>query len=73
MEMQGIKRMRGGKAEGFREQQNINAKERQRRRNGGEEKLCLDERGENGMGRKERSEEEKETWKVTAAQTQKRE
>lgn len=27
MEMQGIKRMRGGKAEGFREQQNVNAKE----------------------------------------------
>lgn len=34
MEMQGIKRMRGSKAEGFREQQNVNAKERQRRRNG---------------------------------------
>lgn len=46
-------------------------KRQQRRNGGGEEKL--DERGENGMGRTERSEEEKETWKVTAAQTQKRE
>lgn len=44
---------------------------RQQWRNGGKEKL--DEREENGMGRTERSEEEKETWMVTAAQTQKRE
>lgn len=71
MEMQGIKRMRGSKAEGFREQQNVNAKERQRGKR--EVWMGLDEKGENGMGRRERSEEEKETCKVTVAQTQKRE
>lgn len=35
--------------------------------------MGLDEKGENGIGRRERSEEEKETCKVTVAQTQKRE
>lgn len=39
MEMQGIKRMRGSNAEGFREQQNVNAKERQQWRNGGEREV----------------------------------
>lgn len=35
--------------------------------------LGMDKREENKMGRTQRPEEEKETWKVTAAQTQKRE
>lgn len=36
--------------------------------------MGTDEREEEDrMGRRERSEEEKETWKVTAAQTQRRE
>lgn len=35
--------------------------------------MGLDERGGNGIGRRERSEEEKETCKVTVPQTQKRE
>lgn len=34
--------------------------------------MGMDKREENRMGRTERSEEEKETWRVTAAQTQRR-